>query len=816
MRILLLPLISIFIFVQNFAEYHPPKGAQRQGKSPQELVPAQKRLYSLEQTSTPQSAQGASSAPQSRSKFPTSNHQSNGHGLFQRSEHGVFSVEMSVWTHQQKVVYRMCCVLCTMDQRDEAFHTAQIQESQAARVIWLACLFLGRLEQLGGQSIAFNKPVVDQIQLWCRGHYIYKPGLCFSDANQDERKYEREERKEGERSIQAKRPGFTLSGRDEELCPLGHHGHFCIYSLDDLIPESFCSCRFLKSPCSEPRMGRCFAQSVPRSKFDAGRNTYPCRESRKGLRKERHQELTSSKYLFGQGQRSPQRGYRPSSCSPRFMDEAYGGGSSDLGTTVRGLQKTPSFPDGTSGESQKRDHGYKPDHSTTEPCSWRSICSSNSPGSSNSGDRRPTRRDSRQGGRGNETEPSGGAEKLCQLFRSRHRATESRGDSRRLVPYGRQTAKKTKIFGAVWWCWQSLLLKHGRVLGVECNPRHEAELESALGTPTDAYWSSFAVTDAACSCTDNPFQPFLPMKHSVCGEPRFVSEFKAVSDALCLQWEVSKNLYNDFCCTPICRNFPFPFPWMPSHRPHSGPTKKLQVKFDDQIDVWIGIDDSLEMCRIRLLEKSIQNWDEKPWSKQRVRNKKDQAPLSEMAVLSRSLHDDMNDFFFQVEFPTVPEAEQFCPPEEHLCHGDETYMVQFSQMKHSTFSDQEVIRLTAFNEGQAAPTDQELQGGASDEAGSSDTNPDSMSSNSDVRPPSSTQGRQEVIMFHLMDPPIRALLDWSDYDRMIAEIALHFSTTPINVVDAYEINTELSGYHPTQFPSLCIFCLTLPLGIRLG
>ena len=71
-------------------------------------------------------------------------------------------------------------------------------------------------------------------------------------------------------------------------------------------------------------------------------------------------------------------------------------------------------------------------------------------------------------------------------------------------------------------------------------------------------------------------------------------------------------------------------------------------------------------------------------------------------------------------------------------------------------------------------------------------------------------------MFHLMDPPIRALLDWSDYDRMIAEIALHFSTTPINVVDAYEINTELSGLPPGAIPIIVHLCLTLPLGIRLG
>lgn len=298
-----------------------------------------------------------------------------------------------------------------------------------------------------------------------------------------------------------------------------------------------------------------------------------------------------------------------------------------------------------------------------------------------------------------------------------------------------------------------------------------------------------------------------------------MSEFKAVSDALSLQWEVSKNLYNDFCCTPICRNFPFPFPWAPSHRPHSGPNKGLQVKFDDQIDVWIGTDGNLEICHIRLSGKSIQDWDEKLWSRKNATNSSGsefRAPLSEMAVLSRSSHDGKNEFLFQTESPIVPEVEQLCPRDGILCQVDETCMVQTSQLKHSTHSDQDVVRLAAFNEGQASPTDQELRDGTSDDAGNSDSNPESMSASSGVRPPSSTQGRQEVIMFHLMDPPIRALLDWSDYDRMIAEIAFHFCTTPINVVDAYEINTELSGLPPRAIPIIVHLLPDIAIGHTAG
>ena len=58
---------------------------------------------------------------------------------------------------------------------------------------------------------------------------------------------------------------------------------------------------------------------------------------------------------------------------------------------------------------------------------------------------------------------------------------------------------------------------------------------------------------------------------------------------------------------------------------------------------------------------------------------------------------------------------------------------------------------------------------------------------SQVAPPSSVGGRQESILYHLADPPIRVFLDWSDYDTMIQEIAFHLGRDPVEVIDAYEV-----------------------------
>ena len=58
---------------------------------------------------------------------------------------------------------------------------------------------------------------------------------------------------------------------------------------------------------------------------------------------------------------------------------------------------------------------------------------------------------------------------------------------------------------------------------------------------------------------------------------------------------------------------------------------------------------------------------------------------------------------------------------------------------------------------------------------------------SEERPPSSEEGRQDVILYHLTDHPIRALINWNSYEDMITEIAHHYSLRRDEVHDAYEV-----------------------------
>ena len=57
----------------------------------------------------------------------------------------------------------------------------------------------------------------------------------------------------------------------------------------------------------------------------------------------------------------------------------------------------------------------------------------------------------------------------------------------------------------------------------------------------------------------------------------------------------------------------------------------------------------------------------------------------------------------------------------------------------------------------------------------------------DAHPPSSSESRQDVILFHLDDHPIRVMVNWNSYEEMITEIAHHYGLTREDVIDVYEV-----------------------------
>ena len=59
-----------------------------------------------------------------------------------------------------------------------------------------------------------------------------------------------------------------------------------------------------------------------------------------------------------------------------------------------------------------------------------------------------------------------------------------------------------------------------------------------------------------------------------------------------------------------------------------------------------------------------------------------------------------------------------------------------------------------------------------------------------IHPPDDDDARQAVIMFHLVDDPIHAMLDWTDWPRMMREIAYHYAVDREEVLECHELNVR--------------------------
>lgn len=164
------------------------------------------------------------------------------------------------------------------------------------------------------------------------------------------------------------------------------------------------------------------------------------------------------------------------------------------------------------------------------------------------------------------------------------------------------------------------------------------------------------------------------------------------------------------------------------------------------------------------------------------------APLSVRAVLS-----------------SLPEAsDQGCLEHPRCCSGSSHHKsenkenVEFHSLmqigqpspvayKNSPMNLQQAFQMQAFHEGyvqQEDGTHNDDDFGQGETDGSS---PGDSSGSSHIGPPSVDDQRQDVILFHLDDQPIRSFISWNSYEDMMVEIAHHFALQREDLVDAYEV-----------------------------
>lgn len=59
-----------------------------------------------------------------------------------------------------------------------------------------------------------------------------------------------------------------------------------------------------------------------------------------------------------------------------------------------------------------------------------------------------------------------------------------------------------------------------------------------------------------------------------------------------------------------------------------------------------------------------------------------------------------------------------------------------------------------------------------------------------IHPPAEDDERQSAIMYHLADPPIHAMLFWTDFVQLMREIALHYQVAREELFDSYEMTVR--------------------------
>lgn len=122
--------------------------------------------------------------------------------------------------------------------------------------------------------------------------------------------------------------------------------------------------------------------------------------------------------------------------------------------------------------------------------------------------------------------------------------------------------------------------------------------------------------------------------------------------------------------------------------------------------------------------------------------------------------------------------------------------------KNAPADHQHAVTVQAFQEGQMYQSDDLSSSDQDIQQESDGYSPSDGPEHSDIQPPSSEENRQDVLLYHMDDLPIRALVSWHNYDDMMREIAHHFALNRDALVDAYEVVCVPSDIEPGVVPTI--------------
>lgn len=228
------------------------------------------------------------------------------------------------------------------------------------------------------------------------------------------------------------------------------------------------------------------------------------------------------------------------------------------------------------------------------------------------------------------------------------------------------------------------------------------------------------------------------------------------------------------------------------------------VRFEDCIDVHLGDEDSDCLYGFRMKHDWLQGWADKPWSGQRIAR----LPRAPPAAFSS---DEISTGFYvpqmvsRLSFPDLWGPDDFSFMQLPL--------VKPVTCKHDDFQPGEAALQSSLQHGTADSAMHALQEeGSSASSGQAESLDNPADVPQSIAPSSVSSNRQDVIIYHLHDDPIRAFLDWSSYESMVTELAHHFSVHRQGIIDAYEIVTHLCDLPPDVTPIIAHLLNDVPVG----
>ena len=306
----------------------------------------------------------------------------------------------------------------------------------------------------------------------------------------------------------------------------------------------------------------------------------------------------------------------------------------------------------------------------------------------------------------------------------------------------------------------------GRDCGVLWNPQHEAMPSIVQGVPADAYHYDFVNFGAACGTQDDFDTLCLPWKHSICSDPSFKDAFDAARDACRLRWDVVRDLSH---CFPLpCPSFDH-HALISSQRPRYSKRRGLRVCFADQIEVFLGSDNDSHWPCIPVKHNWIQNWPCKPWSIRRI------------AKVFQPSKFDPNDLEWGAASFFTPEVSTLISNHFHgtdylepLSSGavlsrfsdagsgfdlvslmQKPFVTPLVDQKQDDLLPNEAAIVSAIHQGRAVGEDPIPDVDLPDDPTSGSSSSSSSGRFELDETPISTDVRQDVILFHLRDDPLR-------------------------------------------------------------